>query len=120
MLNGSGLDIIFRWNVNCFYIALYVLNLVNHSNKSHFDVFFSLAPVSFVVYYRMNCFYDQYISIYGIILMVLLHFHDLFFVFIYLILSPLLVLSINYCYFSSIYLLSIVVVDTFVIVCSYY
>ncbi len=80
--------------MNCFYIAVYVSNLVNHGNKSHLGVFFSSAPARSIVYYMMNCLYDQDVSIYGVVWGVLLrmslplHLYDSIFILIYSILSP--------------------------------
>ncbi len=55
------------FNMNYFHIAFHVLNLVNHSNKLYLGVFFSSRLASFIVYYMMSYFYNQHVSIYGVV-----------------------------------------------------
>ena len=45
-------------NMNYFYIALYISNLMNYGNKLHLDMFFSSAPANSIVYYMINYLYD--------------------------------------------------------------
>lgn len=79
--------------MNGFFIVFYLSNLVNLGNKSHLDIFFSLASASVIVYDIINCFYDQDISIYDIVwgvllrILLLLNFYNSFLILIYSVLS---------------------------------